>query len=169
MVREKGEREVEREKGERDVARAKDLFHKFEVIERHEAGLVLVGTEVKSLRESRASLKDSYCRFEGRQLFLVGVHISMYSHGTHGNHDPERPRKLLLHKIELQRLQSKVAEKGLSLVPARIYFKNGRAKVEIALAKGKKMHDRRETIKRREQDREMERAMRRGKKGLRPE
>jgi SsrA-binding protein len=150
---------------EKEVARAKDLTHKFEVIERHEAGLVLLGTEVKSLRESRASLKDSYCRFQGRELFLVGVHISMYSHGTHGNHDPERPRKLLLHKQELFRLQSKVQEKGLALVPARIYFKKGKAKVEIALAKGKKLYDRRETVKRREQDREMERAVRRGIRG----
>ena len=154
-----------KEKGERDIARAKDLLLKYEVIERAEAGLVLVGTEVKSLRESKASLKDSYCRFQGRELLLVGVHIAMYSHGTHGNHDPERPRKLLMHKGELFRLQSKVAEKGLSIVPARLYFKKGRAKVEIALVKGKKLHDRRETIKRREQDREMERAMRRGKKG----
>lgn len=154
-----------KEKGERDIARAKDLHLKYEVVERHEAGLVLVGTEVKSLRESRASLKDSYCRFQGRELILVGVHISMYSHGTHFNHDPERPRKLLMHKLELTRLASKVAEKGLAIVPARLYFKNGRAKVEVALVKGKKIHDRRETIKRREQDREMERAMRRGKRG----
>ena len=154
-----------KEKGERDLARSKDLLLKYEVIERQEAGLQLVGTEVKSLRESKASLKDSYCRFQGRELFLVGVHIAMYSHGTHYNHDPERPRKLLMHRGELFRLQSKVAEKGLSIVPARLYFKNGRVKVEIALVKGKKLHDRRETIKRREQDREMERAMRRGKKG----
>ena len=152
-----------KEKGERDLARSKDLLLKYEVIERQEAGLQLVGTEVKSLRESKASLKDSYCRFQGRELFLVGVHIAMYSHGTHYNHDPERPRKLLMHRGELFRLQSKVAEKGLSIVPARLYFKNGRVKVEIALVKGKKLHDRRETIKRREQDREMERAMRRGK------
>ena len=152
-----------KEKGERDLARSKDLLLKYEVIERQEAGLQLVGTEVKSLRESKASLKDSYCRFQGRELFLVGVHIAMYSHGTHYNHDPERPRKLLMHRGELFRLQSKVAEKGLSIVPARLYFKNGRVKVEIALVKGKKLHDRRETIKRREQNREMERAMRRGK------
>jgi len=154
-----------KEKGERDIARAKDLLIKYEVIERQEAGLVLVGTEVKSLRESKASLKDSYCRFNHRELLLVGVHIAMYSHGTHYNHDPERPRKLLMHRAELFRLQSKVAEKGLAIVPARLYFKNGRVKVEIALVKGKKLHDRRDDMKRKEQNREMERALRRGKKG----
>jgi SsrA-binding protein len=149
--------------GEKIIARAKDLLFKYEVMERHEAGLVLMGTEVKSLREGRANLKDSYCRFQGLELFLVGTHISMYSHGTHGNHDPERPRKLLLHKRELTRLQSKVAEKGLSIVPAKLYFKKGKAKLEIALVKGKKLYDRREDIKRKTVNREMERAIKRYK------
>jgi len=149
--------------GEKVVARAKDLLFKYEVMERHEAGLALVGTEVKSLREGRANLKDSYCRFTGYELFLIGVHISQYSHGTHGNHDPERQRKLLMHKRELIRLQTKVAEKGLAIVPAKLYFKDGKVKLEIALVKGKKLYDRRESIKRREQDREMERAIKKYK------
>ncbi len=148
---------------EKIVARSKDLTFKYEVMERHEAGLVLMGTEVKSLREGRANLKDSYCRFTGSELFLIGTHISQYSHGTHGNHHPERPRKLLLHKRELTRLHSKVAEKGLSIVPAKLYFKNGRAKLEVALVKGKKLYDRREEIKRKDQNREMERAIKKYK------
>jgi len=148
------------EEGRQLVARAKDLHLRYEVLERWEAGLVLVGTEVKSLREGRVQLKDSYCRFRGQELFLIGVHISQYSHGTHGNHDPERPRKLLLHKRELLRLRSKSEERGLAIVPAKLYFFKGKAKLEVALAKGKKLHDRRETIRRREQNREMERAMR---------
>lgn len=146
---------------DRVVARVKDLRFKYEVVETFEAGLELCGTEVKSLREGGVNLKDSYCRFQGRELFIVGMYIAPYHHGTHGNHPPERPRKLLMHKRELVRLQSRVAEKGLALVPSRLYFKRGKAKMEIALAKGKKLYDRRETIKRRDQDREMERAIRR--------
>jgi SsrA-binding protein len=132
----------ESEGGEKLISRAKDLTVRYEVVERFEAGLVLQGTEVKALRESRANIKDSYCKFTGQELFLVGLHIAAYSHGTYSNHDPERPRKLLLHKRELTRLQTKVQEKGLAIVPAKLYFKRGIAKVEVALAKGKKLHDR---------------------------
>ena len=149
----------EKKDAEKIVTRAKHLTHRFEVLERYEAGLVLVGTEVKSLRQGRANLKDSYCRFQGNELFVVGMHISAYSHGTHANHHPERPRKLLLKKRELCRLKSKVEEKGLALAPAKLYFRDGKAKLEIALAKGKKLYDRREELKRKTQDREMERAM----------
>jgi len=145
---------------EKIVARAKDLRHKYEVMETWEAGLALVGTEVKSLREGRANLKDSYCRFKDHELFVIGLHISQYSHGTHTNHDPERPRKLLLRKRELVRLKTKVDEKGLTIVPAKLYFKEGIAKLEIALVKGKKLYDRREELKRKTQEREMQRAMR---------
>lgn len=154
----------ELKEGEKLVTRAKDLLHKFEVLDRVEAGLCLIGTEVKSLREGRANLKDSYCRFTGRELYIVGLHISPYSHGTHGNHDPERPRKLLLHKRELFKLQAKVQEKGLTIVPSKLYFLRGKAKLEIALAKGKKTYDKREDLKRRDQNREMERAIRKYKR-----
>ncbi len=149
--------------GEKNIVRKKDLRFKYEVLEKHEAGLALVGTEVKSLRAGMVNLKDSHCRFEGNELFAVGMHISTYPFGTHGNHDPERRRKLLMHKRELIRLKSKVDEKGLTIVPARLYFKDGIAKLEIALVKGKKLHDRREDIKRKEVEREMERAIRRYK------
>lgn len=149
--------------GEKLIARKKDLVHRYEVIERREAGLELVGTEVKSLRDGRANIKDSYCRFTQHELYVIGLYISPYSHGTHTNHDPERPRKLLLHKRELARLQSKVNERGLTIVPAKLYFKGGRAKIEIALVKGKKTYDRREEIKRRDQNREMEREIKRYK------
>lgn len=145
--------------GTKNIARRKDLRFNYEVIDTFEAGLELMGTEVKSLRAGGANLKDSYCRFEGHELFAVGMHIAPYAFGTHSNHQPERRRKLLMHKRELHRLKSKVAEKGLTLVPGRLYFREGRAKLEIALVKGKKLHDKRETIKRKDQDREMERAM----------
>ena len=147
--------------GEKVIVRNKELRFKYEVIETHEAGLELKGTEVKSLRAGAVNLKDSYCRFKEHELFVVGMHIAPYSHGTHANHDPERPRKLLMHKRELVRLKSKVMEKGLTIVPARIYFKNGRAKMEIALVKGKKLFDKRAEAKRKEQRREMERAIKR--------
>ncbi len=149
----------EKKPGEKLVTRAKDLRFKWDVSETYEAGLALMGTEVKSLRDGRANLKDSYCRFKDSELYIVGLHISPYPFGTHVNHEPERPRKLLLHRRELQRLQSKVAERGFSLVPTKLYFKEGRAKLEIGLAKGKKTHDKREELKRKTQDREMERAM----------
>jgi len=143
--------------GEKNIARRKDLRFNYEVMETHEAGIALMGTEVKSLRAGAANLKDSYCRFTGHELFAVSLHISPYSHGTHVNHAPERPRKLLLHKRELNKLRSKVAEKGLTLVPSRLYFKGGRVKIEIALVKGKKLYDKRAAAKKKEQRREMER------------
>ncbi|MFO8058620.1 MAG: SsrA-binding protein SmpB [bacterium] len=145
---------------ERVMARAKDLHLKWEVLETFEAGMALMGSEVKSIRDGRVNLKDSYCRFKGHELYIVGMHISPYSHGTHINHEPERPRKLLLHKRQLVRLQSKVQERGLTIVPSRLYFLEGKAKLEIVLARGKKRHDRREEIKRKDQEREMEREIR---------
>ncbi len=149
---------------EKVVTRAKDLYYKYEVMEKCEAGMELLGTEVKSLREGRADLKDSFCRFQGDEIFLMNMHISPYPHGTHANHEPERPRKLLLKKRELVRLHSKVAERGLTIVPARLYFNRaGKAKIEIALVKGKKLYDRRETLKRKTQEREMEREMKKYK------
>lgn len=145
--------------GEKLIAQNREVHRKFAVEERFEAGLVLKGTEVKSLREGRVSLKESFARFKGPELFLVGLHIGPYSAANIWNHPPRRPRKLLLHKRELRRLLGKVQERGYTLVPIRMYFKHGLAKVELGLAKGKKLYDRREDIKRRDLEREMGRAM----------
>ncbi|MFH1675218.1 MAG: SsrA-binding protein SmpB [Pseudomonadota bacterium] len=122
-----------------------------------EAGLVLTGTEVKSLRLVKANLRDSYCKVKDGEIYLINAHISPYSHAYYGNHDPLRERKLLLHKREIKRLVGKVQERGFSLIPTKIYLKNGKAKVEIALAKGKRKYDKRETIRKRDEAREMAR------------
>jgi SsrA-binding protein len=131
----------------------------FEILEAFEAGMVLKGTEVKSLREGRMNLKDSYAMVRGGEMFLVNSHISPYSHGNMQNHDPERERKLLLHRDEIKRLTGKTVEKGLTLVPLKVYFSRGRAKVELALARGKRQHDKRETMKRRDAEREIRREL----------
>jgi len=131
----------------------------YDVLERYEAGIALRGTEVKSLRAGRANLKDSYARVVNGELFLLGAHISEYEQGNRHNHDPKRDRKLLLHKREIVRLNSKISERGLTLVPLRMYFKRGKAKVELGLARGKKMPSKREELRRRVLDREMERAL----------
>ncbi len=126
---------------------------------KYEAGLVLKGTEVKSLREGRANLKESYAKLNDEgEVFLYNCHISPYSHGNRLNHDPTRPRKLLLHKREIRKLVGKVAERGYTLVPLRLYFIRGRAKLELGLGKGKKLHDKRQAMKQRDDSREMERA-----------
>jgi SsrA-binding protein len=127
----------------------------YELLERLEAGIVLTGSEVKSLRESKINLGDGYCRVDrDGQIYLVDVHISPYPHAGYAQHQPLRPRKLLLHQREILRLHQRVREKGLTLVPVRLYFRKGRVKVEIALAKGKTLYDRRETIKKRDTKRE---------------
>jgi SsrA-binding protein len=125
--------------------------------------MVLLGTEVKSLREGRANLKDSYAAVKKTEVFLHGLHISPYSHASFDNHNPERVRKLLLHKREIKRLLGKTTEKGFSLIPLKIYFKQGRVKVELALARGKKLYDKRESLKRKEEAREMDRLRKRHK------
>src|SRR4029453_10023467 len=130
--------------------------------ETFEAGIVLVGSEVKALREGKANLKDSYGRIEHDEVWLWNAHISPYGPASQFGHEPTRSRKLLLHRSEIARLNGKVKERGLTLVPLRLYFKNGRAKVELGLARGKKQHDKREAIKEREIRREMDRAIRRG-------
>jgi len=128
--------------------------HDYEIVETYEAGIVLTGTEVKSLREGRANLKDSYAKIKDGEIFLLNAHISPYVYGNVNNHDPERQRKLLMHKREIMRLLGKVKERGYTLVPLSIYFdKNNRAKVELALAKGKSSYDKRESIKRRDEKR----------------
>jgi len=148
------------ESGEKVVATNRKSFHDYFIEEKFEAGIVLQGTEVKSLREGRVNLQDSYASARDGEIFLYNCHISPYSHGNIMNHDPTRPRKLLLHKKEINKLMGKTQQQGLTLVPLRIYFSTrGHAKVELGLAKGKKLYDRRESIKAREAGREVERAI----------
>lgn len=142
------------------ITQNRKAFHDFHIEEKVEAGIALVGTEVKSLREARVNLKDSYVMIKNSEAILLNCHISPYTHGNIMNHDPLRSRKLLLHKKEIMRLQSKVVQKGYSLIPLKMYFKGPYIKVEIGLAKGKRQYEKRESIKRKEADREIERAIR---------
>jgi len=139
--------------------------HDYHILDKVEAGIVLHGTEVKSLRDGRANLKDSYASLKDEEIFLYNLHISPYSHGNINNHDPVRVRKLLLHKKEIKKLIGKTQEKGLTLVPLRLYFKRGKAKVELALAKGKKSYDKRQDIAKRDADRDMKRALKEHHRG----
>ncbi len=134
--------------------------HNYFIENKFEAGMVLKGTEVKSLRLGNANLKDSYAKIVNSEVFLHQMHIGAYPFAYYGNHDPLRPRKLLLHKNEIKRLYSKVNEKGSSLIPLRVYFKGGKVKITIAIAKGKRKYDKRETIRKRDEKREIERARR---------
>jgi SsrA-binding protein len=145
--------------GTKPIADNRRARHDYHLLERFEAGLVLTGTEVKSLREGRASLQQAFAEERGGELWLVGAHIATYDKGGTANHDPDRDRKLLLHRREIDRLAARVRERGLTLVPTRLYFKDGRAKVEIALARGKELRDKRRDIAKREADRQMERAL----------
>jgi SsrA-binding protein len=142
-----------------DIATNRQASHRFHLLERFEAGLVLQGSEVKSLREGKAQLKDGYATVDDGEVWLHHVHIPPYAPAARENHDPDRDRKLLLHRREIARLIGKTKEKGLTLVPTRLYFANGRAKVEIALARGKDFKDKRDSIRDREMKREMERAL----------
>ena len=148
------------EPGERVIATNRKAFFNYEVLERAEAGIVLVGTEVKSIREGGLHFRDAFVEFRGGELFLVGCRIGPYSHGNRMNHPEDRVRKLLLHKREIAKLGGKVTEKGLTLIPLRAYLKRGRVKVEIGLARGKRAHDKREAIKRKDIDRETRQAIR---------
>jgi SsrA-binding protein len=145
---------TEREKAQSNIAENRKAFHDFHLLETFEAGLVLLGTEVKAIREGRVNLRDSFARVEDGEVFLYNVNISPYSHRGYAEHEPLRRRKLLLHRDEIRKLIGKTVEKGMTLVPTRLYFKNGRVKVAVSLARGKKEYDKRETIKRREVDRE---------------
>jgi SsrA-binding protein len=151
---------------DRTVATNRRARHDYEILETLEAGLVLRGTEVKSLRAGLVNFKDAYATMRNGEMWLRGCHISPYSHGTDANHDPERDRKLLLHGREIARLGGKAAERGLTLVPLRLYFLKGRAKLELGLARGKKVHDKRSALREREVRREMDRAVRAGRRGL---
>jgi SsrA-binding protein len=143
-----------------DVATNRQASFRFNLLDRVEAGLVLQGTEVKSLREGKAQLKDAYATVDEGEIWLHNVHIPPYKPAARENHEPERPRKLLLHRKQIDRLLVEVAQRGLTLVPTRMYFKDGRAKVEIALAQGKDRFDKRESIRERETRRDMDRALR---------
>jgi SsrA-binding protein len=151
--------QTEREKAQANITENRKAFHDFHLLETFEAGLVLLGTEVKAIREGRVNLRDSFARVEGAEVYLYNVNISSYSHRGYADHEPLRRRKLLLHRDEIRKLIGKTVEKGMTLVPVRMYFKKGRVKVAVSLAKGKKDYDKRETIKRRETDRETRAAM----------
>jgi SsrA-binding protein len=144
----------EREKAQSSIAENRKAFHDFHLLDTFEAGLVLLGTEVKAIREGRVNLRDSFARVEDGEVFIYNVHISPYSHRGYADHEPLRRRKLLLHRSEIKKLIGKTVEKGMTLVPTRLYFKDGRVKVAVSIAKGKKDYDKRETIKKRETDRE---------------
>jgi len=148
-----------REKGIKIIGVNKKAKREYEILDTYEAGLVLTGSEVKSLRQGRISFKDGYVRFENEEAFLVGVHIAPYENAGYANHEPERERKLLLHKREIRSLRGKAEQKGLTVIPLKAYFKNGKVKLEIGLARGKKMHDIREELKRRTIARETAREM----------
>ena len=142
-----------------DVATNRQAGFRYHLLEKIECGIVLQGTEVKSLREGAVQLKDAYAEVQDGEIWLRNMHIAPYGPAARQNHDPERPRKLLLHRKEIERLIGQTAERGLTLVPTRIYFNGPRAKVELAVARGKEMHDKRRSIKDRETKREIERAM----------
>ncbi len=136
----------------------RSAFYEYQIDDKYDAGMVLTGTEVKSLRSGKASFNDSYCIFHGTELYIRSLHISEYELGTYANHDPVRERKLLLNKKELKKMQSKIKEKGYTVIPLRIFFsESGKAKITIGLARGKKLHDKRESIKQRDTEREMKR------------
>jgi SsrA-binding protein len=156
MAKGKAKRKV----GAGDVASNRYASHRYHLLERLECGMVLEGTEVKALRSSGAQLKDGYAAIRDGELWLSSVHIPPYGPAARENHDPERPRKLLLHRRELDRIAGRAQERGLTLVPTRIYFSDGYAKVEIALARGKDLYDKRQTIRERETRRDIERGLR---------
>jgi SsrA-binding protein len=144
-----------------DVATNRQAAHRYHLLDRWEAGMVLTGTEVKALRDGKAQIKDGYAQIRDGEVWLYNVHIPPYANAARDNHEPERPRKLLMHRNEIERLVGRTREKGLTLVPTRLYFSGSRAKVEIALGKGKDAGDKRAAIRDREMKREMERAIRR--------
>jgi SsrA-binding protein len=144
----------------KEVAVNRQAFHNYEIIEKFEAGMVLTGTEIKSAREGRVNLKDAYGIVKNAEIWLLNCHISPYSHGNYANHDPLRTRKLLMHRSEIKRLIGRTTERGLTLVPLKVYLKDGRLKCELALAKGRKVHDKREVARQKTIDKETRQALR---------
>ena len=145
---------TDRELAQSNIAENRKAYHDYHLLETFEAGVELLGTEVKAIREGRVNLRDSFARINDGEVYVFNVNISPYSHRGYADHEPLRQRKLLLHRDEIRKLIGKTVEKGMTLVPVRMYFKNGRVKVAVSLAKGKKEYDKRETIKRRDADRE---------------
>lgn len=155
-----------REKGRKVIASNRKARHEYAILDSFEAGIALLGTEVKSLRAGRASLVDAFAQERDGEIYLYGLHIPEYAHGTWTNHEPRRTRKLLLNRVEINRLIGKTRESGLTLVPLSLYFSDGWAKVEIGLARGKKTYDKRQDLAQRDADREISRAMGRRSKGM---
>ena len=145
---------TEREKAQRIVAENRKALHDYHILETFEAGVVLQGTEVKSIRDGRVNLRDSFARVEDGEVFVYNIHISPYTHRGYADHEPTRRRKLLLNRQEIRKLIGKTVERGMTLVPLRVYFKNGRVKIAVSLAKGKQAHDKREAVRKREVERE---------------
>ena len=144
----------DREKAQRNAAENRKALHDYHILETFEAGMVLLGTEVKAIREGRVNLRDSFARVEGDEIWVYNIHISPYTHRGYTDHEPTRRRKLLLHRQEIRKLIGKTVERGMTLVPLRLYFKGGKVKLAVSLARGKQAHDKREAIRRREVDRE---------------
>jgi SsrA-binding protein len=153
----------ERERAQTNIAENRKALHDYHILGEWEAGVVLLGTEVKSIREGRVNLRDSFARIEKGEVWLYNVNVGAYSHRGYADHEPLRQRKLLMHRDEIRKLIGKTTEKGMTLVPLRMYFKHGRVKVMVGLAKGKKDYDKRETIKRRETERETRAAVKAGR------
>jgi SsrA-binding protein len=147
-------------RGDRVVTTNRRAFHDFHILESIEAGIVLTGTEIKSIREGKATVSEAYARLENGELWLIGSHVAPYSHGNRSNHDPDRPRKLLVHRRELDRLQAAVEQKGLTLIPLRLHLKQGLAKIDIGVARGKKLYDKRAAEAERQSRRDVDRALR---------
>ena len=150
---------AEKKQGGRVIAQNRKAYHEYFVDEKYEAGIALFGTEVKSLRAGAVNLKDSYCSFKNGELFVVGMHVSPYEHGNIFNRDPLRKRRLLMHKREILKLHGHVAQKGMSLIPLSLYFSGSNVKVEVGLCRGKKLYDKRDSIAKRDADREIDRKM----------
>ena len=153
-----GKKSAKNDERFRDIAQNRRALHEYAITDRFEAGIVLQGSEVKGLRESGATISDAYVQIRNGEAWLIGAHFSDYENAGYAGHDPRRTRKLLLHRKEIEKIASALAERGLSVVPLRLYFKEGRAKIELALARGKKMHDKRESVRERDAAREMDRA-----------
>ena len=153
------EKKDDQEEGIKVIARNKRAFHQYNVFDRLECGIALTGTEVKSLREGSASLEDAYAKIDGGEVWLLGSDIPEYAMGNRMNHKPKRPRKLLLHRREIVKFAGKASERGFTLVPLRLYFRRGRAKIELAIARGKQLHDKRESLKKADAKRDIRRAL----------
>lgn len=145
--------------GKKEIATNRKAFHEYFILERYEAGIELFGTEVKSIREGQINLKDSFCMVKNNELFVRGMHISPYDKGNIFNRDPDRVRKLLMHKKEIIKLYAKIMQDGVALIPLSAYFKDGKVKIEVGLCKGKKLHDKRDSEAKRESDRDIERTL----------